>query len=212
MTSSPRWKVLIDKSLAENPTENVFSLASIETHGNQLRPRVRSHIFRDFMIADSKPEFPMLLTSTDIRAPKVSQFLQHDVVEQVWWIEGSKHQFRISSHVYVLPDPRHELHGQFMERMTRVGVTCGMSGMKNLDRGEWEEKRVGLFKTMPSGLKATWARAEVPGSELSGNGKESEDWPPGVDERDDRGSADDNWHRALANFGMVILDPDFVDV
>lgn len=87
-----------------------------------------------------------------------------------------------------------------------------MAGFKNWSQKKWEEKRVELFESMPPGLKATWARAEAPGSILSSGGAGSEKWPRTVDANDNHGSAGDNWHLALSNFAMVILDPISVDV
>ncbi|KAJ8084981.1 hypothetical protein AAF712_004559 [Marasmius tenuissimus] len=223
MASVPRWKTALSNALSENKKSVVLQLASIEP-GSSI-PHVRSHIFRSFLAPPEDDRLPLILTSTDVRTPKVKQIVANPHVELAWWIEGKQEQFRIAGLGCIVPAPGNPLFKDF-ERVVKNAEPS--SGLRKLvgDAGtdfEWEAKRKEVFATMSAHMKASWCRP-VPGSPLTGGEEEAKKWPVRVDEpgkekgedgkevsEEDKAKNKKNWETALSNFALVIVDPTEVD-
>lgn len=179
-------------------------------------PHVRSHIFRTFLESEKKPSLPLLVTTTDIRTPKIQQMLANPHAELAWWIEPTQEQFRISGLTTVVPEPGHTLHDAFLRSAPSALpkpeglVATGMLALK--DSGiDWEGKRVEVFKMMSPYMRAAWCRP-TPGSPLD-TAEGTDKWPVRVDPptADSKEEDRENWTKALKNFALVIIDPDRVD-
>ncbi|KAF8808117.1 hypothetical protein BYT27DRAFT_7047228, partial [Phlegmacium glaucopus] len=168
---SPRWKNTLDKAVEEFSKQRVFQLATID---NIPTPHVRSLIFRKFLVKQSDPSLPLLLSSTDIRTPKVAQITgENPAAELAWWIEGTQQQFRIAANVYLVPSPAHPLHSHFERALSCSRDGTGLALFKDED---WESQRLQMFKNMSAHMRASWCRP-VPGSRLKGGQKEAKNWP-----------------------------------
>ncbi|CAA7264857.1 unnamed protein product [Cyclocybe aegerita] len=216
--ASPRWKIAIEKALSQYKNQNAMQVATLDFSSSLgTIPRARSQIFRDWLESPQNPSLPLLLSSTDIRTPKVSQLTASSKAEVVWWIEGTVQQFRIIADIYLVPQPTHALHAHFLDVLSKSEHGTGLALFKEED---WEARRVALFKTMSAHMKASWCRP-TPGSPLKGGQEEAKKWPECVDKPDpDAGKekyeeAKRNWEMALGNFALMIIDPievDFVDL
>ncbi|KIM47427.1 hypothetical protein M413DRAFT_439096 [Hebeloma cylindrosporum] len=216
--TSPRWKKAIESAISQYKNQTVIQIATIDsTRPEGPIPRVRSHIFRAFLDSPVNPALPLLLSSTDIRTPKVKQLTAKPQAEVVWWIEGTKQQFRIIANIHIVPTPAHPLHSNFKQNLCNAEPGSALSLFKNDD---WEAKRIDMFKSMSANMKATWCRP-LPGSRLEGGQEEAKRWPARVEEpklglpREEYDEAKRNWDTALGNFALVIIDPveiDFVDL
>ncbi|KAF8955213.1 pyridoxamine 5'-phosphate oxidase-domain-containing protein [Flammula alnicola] len=215
---APRWKVAIEKAIAKYNNQTVIQIATIDsTRPEGSIPRVRSHVFREFLDSPTNPALSLLLSSTDIRTPKVRQLTSEPKAEVVWWIEGTNQQFRFIADIYVVPTPTHPLHSHFTQSLTKAAPGSALALFKNED---WESKRVAVFNSMSARLKAGWCRP-VPGTRIEGGQEEAKKWPERLEEPDphlpkeEYEEAKRNWDKALSNFALVIIDPieiDFVDL
>ena len=197
---------------------SVIQIATIDsTRPEGLIPRVRSHIFRAFLDSPANPSLPLLLSSTDIRTPKVQQLTATPQSEVVWWIEGTKQQFRIIADIHIVPTPSHPLHSNFKQNLSNAKTGSALPLFKNDD---WEARRIDMFKSMSAHMKASWCRP-IPGSRLEGGQEEAKRWPDRIEEpklglpKEEYDKAKRNWDMALGNFALVIIDPieiDFVDL
>jgi pyridoxamine 5'-phosphate oxidase len=187
----------------------VFQLASIDP--NTPTPRVRSHIFRAFLAPSSTPSAPLILTTTDIRTPKVTQFTSNPHVELAWWIEGTQEQYRISGLANVIPYPTHPLYRHFSDNIQNAPKSSALAILSK-EGFQWEEKRVETFKGMSEHMKASWCRP-IPGSRLQGGEAEVKKWPVKLEvlADGDEEEAKQNWETALCNFALLIVDPTEVD-
>ncbi|KAF7978024.1 hypothetical protein HWV62_1899 [Athelia sp. TMB] len=201
MPSSPRWKTALEKAI--DGTAGNFQLASIDSKGN---PRVRSHVLRGFFEAKSKPNLPLLYSSTDIRTPKVSQILAHPNVEAVFWTEGTVEQYRVSGYTSIIPAPGNPLYGRFDPNHGPA-----LTALKN-EGINWEAKRIESFNSMSAHMKASWARP-TPGSKLEGGYEEAKKWPVKLPKLGEAENEQEKHYLeiALANFALVIIDPYEVD-
>ena len=242
--ASPRWKTVVEKAIAEYKNQTgmpsswvqkshahhvdlVFQVATLEASsasgGPKVPiPRVRSQVFRSFLTSPKLPSLPLLLSSTDIRTPKVAQLTSSTKAEVVWWIEGTKQQLRFSADVYIVPHISHPVYTIFREAVIKAGRGTGLSAFKADTDDEWEKRRIDLFHTMSPHMKASWCRP-VPGSKLEGDAEEeAKRWPERIVEpdegsmgREEYEKAKKDWEMALGNFALVIVDPvevDFVDL
>lgn len=193
----------------------MIQVATLDSrHEGVLIPRVRSQIFRYFLCSPSTPSLPVLISSTDIRTPKVIQLTSiSSKSEIVWWIDGTKQQFRILADVYVVPEPQNNLYSHFQKALAEARIGCGLFTLKNED---WEKRRVELFRSMSPAMKASWCRP-TPAARLEGG-----EWPETIVEPDEQHmdkeeyeTAKNLWEMALGNFALMIVDPievDFVDL
>jgi pyridoxamine 5'-phosphate oxidase len=179
-------------------------------------PHVRSLIFRKFLVKQNKPSLPLLLTSTDIRTPKVAQLVINPTAELAWWIEATQQQYRITADVYPVPNLEHPLHSNFEHALSRSQDGTGLALFKDED---WESQRLQMFKSMSAHMKASWCRP-VPGSPLKGGQDEAKNWPEVVEDPSEHEDLPPekydellrNWNKALTNFALVIIDPIEVDL
>lgn len=186
----------------------VFQLSSIDTAA--AVPKVRSHIFRTFLGASSAPSLPLLVTTTDVRTPKVSQMITNPNVQLVWWIDGSQEQFRISGIASIVPRNDHPLYKHFLEYTKNAKEGTGIAALTK-ENYDWEESRNEVFKGLSAHMKASWVRP-TPGSRLEGGEEEAKKWPVRLEEpKDGDEEGKRNWETALNNFGLVIIDPTEVD-
>jgi hypothetical protein len=194
----------------------VFQLATID---KIPVPRVRSLIFRKFLVKQNKPSLPLLLTSTDIRTPKVEQLVTNPTAELAWWIEAKKQQYRITADVYLVPNLENPLRNNFDRALSRSQDGTGLALFKDEN---WEYQRLQMFKNMSPHMRASWCRP-VPGSPLKGGQDEAKNWPEVVEDPSEQGDLpretyDEfllNLKMALSNFALVVIDPigvDFVDM
>ncbi|KAG6812853.1 hypothetical protein H0H92_015951 [Tricholoma furcatifolium] len=214
MTSTiPRWKTAITKALAEHPTSTTVQLASIDP--TNPAPHVRSHLFREFVIPESKPSLPLFLTTTDIRTPKVAQIISNPHVEIAWWIEGTQEQYRISGLASAIPAPTNPLYQHFLDNVERAAPGSALAALKQEDF-DWEARRQAVFRRMSPYMKASWCRP-TPGSPLKGGEEEARKWPSKLEEPDDDADEETkrafrkNWETALGNFALLVVDPTEVD-
>jgi hypothetical protein len=191
----------------------VFQLATID---NVFIPHVRSLIFRKFLIKQSTPSLPLLLSTTDIRTPKVSQLVANPAAELAWWIVGTQQQYRIIANVYPVPNPKHPLCSHFEQALSHAQDGTGLALFRDDD---WESQRLQTFKSMSSHMKASWCRP-IPGSPLKGGQEEAKKWPETLEDPSEHKDLPEekynellqNWNQALANFALVVIDPVEVDL
>ena len=140
----------------------------------------------------------MLLTTTDIRTPKVGQILANDTVQVNWWIESSSDQFCLTGKVSLVPNASFGGSLAF-ERLSARGF-------------DWDAKRVRVFDSLGSHMRACWCRPP-PGSPLKGGYEEAKKWPEsvpattGVTNEEERKLVDE----ALGNFALILIEPNYVD-
>ena len=196
----------------------VIQIATLDSSGSPDGipiPRVRSQIFRSFLSFPDTPSLPLLISSTDVRTPKVTQLItSSNKSEVVWWIEGTHQQFRFIANVYIVPEPRHHLYDYFLRE---VGREVNVASFKEVN---WEKKRVELFRGMSEHMRASWCRP-TPGTKLEEGQKAAKMWPEKLIEPDE--SIDNKeyettkrlWDTALANFAIMVINPievDFIDL
>lgn len=221
MSSIPRWQKCLENALAEYPKAVVIQLAttSVDRTGISLQPEttpiphVRTHIFRSFITPSKSPSLPLVLTSTDIRTPKITQMITNPHVELAWWIEGTQEQYRISGIANVIPRPDHTFYKNFVYSAEHASPGTGLHALIEQDKIDWEAKRLEVFKKMSPNMKATWARPAAPGSPLVDDPKS---WPERIDDPTDGDSEEEkenrkNWEIAYGNFALVVIDPVEVD-
>ena len=158
---------------------------------------------------------PLLLSTTDIRTPKVAQLTANSTAELAWWIEGTQQQYRITANIYLVPGPEHSLHSHFEHALSRSQDGTGLALFKDED---WESQRLQMFRSMSAYMKASWCRP-VPGSQLKGGQEEAKKWPERIEDPSAHEDFPDdkynenlrNWKKALANFALVVIDPIEVD-
>jgi pyridoxamine 5'-phosphate oxidase len=214
-------------------TGSVYQLASIDVASPI--PQVRTLVHREFLLpppSSPSPNIPssgsiehpvsitpLLLTSTDIRTPKVTQLISNPHVSLAWWVEGTQEQFRITGTASVLSGNENwELHQSFKYNVKHAHRGSGL-GIWSDDREgksiDWEEKRLEVFKKMSAHMKASWCRP-VPGSKIKSH-EEAKKWPekltePNPDDDKEKYEEDKkNWETALHNFALVLIDPEEVD-
>ena len=153
------------------------------------------------------------MTTTDIRAPKVTQITSNPHVELVWWIEEIQQQFRISGLASVIPHSMHPLYRHFLDDIKNASANSGLASLTR-EGIDWDEKRNEVFKGLSGYMRATWCRP-VPGSPLQGGEEEMKEWPVKLEEPTDADGEDSdaskNWEMALGNFALLIVDPTEVD-
>ncbi|TFK24253.1 hypothetical protein FA15DRAFT_592657 [Coprinopsis marcescibilis] len=252
--ASPRWKQLIESAISKFKDQVVIQMSTLDTSPtsppNTSSPspatttptkpppqvRVRSLIIRSFLTLPTHPSTPLLLSSTDIRTPKVSQITTTPQIELAWWIDGTKQQFRITGRAVVVPSPTQtQAYRQFQlvslpqkeksgkgrgpgggeaSRFGVASVQVGEGGGKAEEGFDWEKKRVEVFKSMSSHMKATWCRP-TPGTPLSAHGgpDAAKKWPVKIEEPTESSSEEDkrNWETALNNFALLVIEPSYVD-
>lgn len=212
---APPWLQKIEEATSNLTKHTVAQLATLDSNVLK-RPRVRTIVLRGAISNPDNLQLPLIIGSTDIRTPKVTQLERNPRAELAWWIEPTQHQYRIGADVYCLPHPEHELYPMFAASLANAKPGTALALFKSY---EWEKKRELTFRAMTPSIKAGWCRTQVPGSKLEGGEEEARKWPETLfdpDDPDNKVPADQydevkrNWDYALKNFALLVVDP--VDV
>ena len=163
------------------------------------------------------PFAPLLITSTDVRSPKVTQMLSNPTVEIAWWMEGTMDQFRLTGRAFVVTAPDHSLHSVASDQLARGSglALLAENGAEDDESGgkfDWEKKRQEVYDDMRPAMKATWARPVAPGAIIESYDVPKQ-WPRDVPSRSEIKTDEDKqkWEAALANFAMVLVEPTRAD-
>ena len=166
-------------------------------------PQVRSCVIRELISPDGNEHLPILLTTTDIRTPKVEQILANDTVQINWWIESSMDQFRLTGRVTIVPEPGngvfHSGGNVAFERLSAAGF-------------DWEAKRVQIFDSLSGRMRACWCRP-TPGSPMEGGYEEAKKWPATIPTTTGAKNEGEKKlvEQALTKFALVLIEPTYVD-
>ncbi|KAF8131548.1 pyridoxamine 5'-phosphate oxidase-domain-containing protein [Boletus edulis] len=186
-------------SALQKEDQAVMQFATLEAPST---PRVRSLIHRGFITASTLPTLPLILTTTDIRTPKVTQLATNNVIEAVYWTPSTQEQFRVLGRASIVPAP-----GYSRPYPAPKGVVYDALLKEGFD---WEEKRVAVFDAMSGSMKATWCRP-VPGTPLDED--EMKKWPKRLPKVGEAGSEAEKrlLGVALGNFALLMVEPFEVD-
>jgi hypothetical protein len=182
----------------------VFQLATVDEAG---KPHVRSLIHRAFLVPPSSPALPLLVTSTDIRTPKIQQIAHAHNVEIAWWINATSDQFRISGPARIFAAPEISISSPLPDAPDCAGIKAlEASGI------DWEKKRRELFDAVNEPMRATWCRP-APGRPLKGGYEEMNDWPVKVPKPSDAKTEKEKElaELALSNYAIIVIEPLNVD-
>ncbi|OBZ68612.1 hypothetical protein A0H81_11476 [Grifola frondosa] len=180
----------------------VYQIATVD---EESVPHVRSHMHRDILYPVDSPERPVILTTTDVRAPKVTQMLRNSRVELVWRLAGSQDQFRIAGFAHVVPSSTHPSYDAF-----KPASYLDLS--KFAEHGfNWEKKRKEVWNEMSGPFRALWCTPD-PGSHLASH-EEQKNWPQSVPKLGEAKTAEEkkNQEISLQNFALVFIEPVVVD-
>lgn len=245
MSSVPRWLKAISEALKlpENKgkvgeqtgqssshhlgvheASPVYQVATADANGV---PHVRSQVHRSFIIPKASPQTPLLVTSSDGRAQKVTQMNLNQTVELAWWLEGSQDQFRLLARAKIVPTPSMAISG------SRGAIEIADKGVRALDiageerdldedgdlqgidgKYDWEKKRREVFEGMKPAMKASWCAPVAPGTALPSYDEPTKaGWPQEVPNKDELKTYEDkrNYAMALDNFVMIVFEPVRVD-
>ncbi|KAG8708249.1 hypothetical protein FRC09_001361 [Ceratobasidium sp. 395] len=210
LSLSPRWLSHLTSILAEHKKETIYALSTVDTDGGSPTPRVRHVVHRDLLT--THPTRPLLISTTNIRTPKVHQLLTHPdtkgpTSEIAWWIAPASAQFRISARTHILPSPSHEFYSKF-PRQALSNTAGGDSGPEHPETADdWEKVRIKAFNALPAFQRASFAHPD-PGATLP-NPEEAQTWPESLPESDKAESEDDKKHmkEALKNFALMVVEP-----
>lgn len=190
--------------------KGVFQLATYD-HPSRT-PRVRSHILRSFVTPSKHPSLPLLVSTTDIRTPKVTQVTDANGVEAVFWTEPTLEQFRISGRISLVPSSSYA--GSYPD-IPSPGHSILFDALRQ-ENLNWEQTRLSTFNHLNGRMRASWCRP-VPGTPLKGGYDDALEWPeslPALGEAKDE-EEKRNVEKALENFALVIIEPlevDFVEL
>jgi pyridoxamine 5'-phosphate oxidase len=139
----------------------------------------------------------LILSSTDIRTPKVSQLVHSSSVEFALWAEKTQEQYRVAGRATLVPPPTHPTYVHFQPQFP--------SGV------DWEQKRREMFNAMGAHMRASWCRP-TPGSPLESYDKAKE-WPTTLPKVEDAETEEEKKQIefAFGNFAVLIIDPVDVD-
>ncbi|KAF8333169.1 uncharacterized protein EI90DRAFT_2917471, partial [Cantharellus anzutake] len=171
-------------------------------------PRVRSIIHRSVLHLEAP--VPLLVSTTDIRTPKVGQILASDgnIAEIAWWIEGASEQYRITARTHILPSKNNPLYANFP--FTRLSPHLDLEYAQQW----WEEQRIDHFNNKMGGvLRASFCRA-TPGADLPSGYDTAKKWPQELPKYGltEHGTKEEGQVReALGNFSLLVLEPFAVD-
>ncbi|KAH9829509.1 uncharacterized protein C8Q71DRAFT_408066 [Rhodofomes roseus] len=204
MASTPRWRAALTKALnlPENKYQNVYQLATVDANDD---PRSRTVVHRDILSPEGYQNLPILLTTTDVRTPKVSQIRGHPRVEITWWMGGSQDQWRIYGPVRLVPSPDVKIDSRSASQPSLALDRMDEQGF------DWEKKRLDVFDGMSAHMKASWCRPP-PGSTIKSY-DEAKKWPQTVPKLGEAETDEDkrNQEQALRNFALVLVEAVEVD-
>ncbi|KZT22627.1 hypothetical protein NEOLEDRAFT_1137622 [Neolentinus lepideus HHB14362 ss-1] len=207
--TSPLWLRALQKTLSEHDRVSVFQLATFDS---QSVPRARSQIYRTAITSKAHPSCPLLVSSTDVRTPKVIELTDNPLnassdSEICWWIDKTSEQFRITSKTYVIPSPSHPFYAKFDWK-----ASPGMKALVEEDKFDWEARRREIFESMSGHMKASWLRPP-PGSVMKGGYEESKKWEKTVPRWNEAQNDHEKalWETAFGNFALMVMEPVRVD-
>jgi len=205
-TQAPRWYTQLTATLEKHKRSSIYSLSTIEP-GTHI-PRGRHMVHRQF-ISPGSPGVPLLVATTDIRSPKVTQVAPTSGsghltpnAEVAWWISDASEQYRISGLVHIFPHPGHELVASFPAERLSMGKAFG-----------WEAYRRKIFnEKMSPFMRATFCR-QTPGSFME-NYAEGDDWVKRLASEEEATDEEEKKRvdEALLNFALVVVEPLSVDL
>ncbi|SPO45463.1 related to tRNA dihydrouridine synthase [Moesziomyces antarcticus] len=249
----PEWKQLLATSVSDNIKDEksilYYAFSTVEPPSSvhdAAKPHVRYVVHRGFVneqrdgdrpggIAPHNASFgssPCLLTTTDVRTPKVQQLTSQSSLrahgpdgsrggecEIAWWIESAQLQFRISGTVHVLPTPGHPLRSLFpFERLSPPRAP----GSEAIDAFDWDKERKRIFDKLNPGLLASFCRptpgSAHPNADRLQQAKPKDDtsspWPlelpsPGKEENEEQKRM---LEQSEKNFALVVVEPYKVDL
>jgi pyridoxamine 5'-phosphate oxidase len=128
------------------PENNNTHVSRYPTGNNgQDYSRVRSCIIRELISPAGSYHLPIVLTTTDIRTPKVGQILANDTVQINWWIAPSMHQFRLTCNVTLVSEPVNGVFGS--------GGNLGFERF-SVECFDWEAMQVQVFDGLSGRVRA----------------------------------------------------------
>ncbi|KAH9043665.1 pyridoxamine 5'-phosphate oxidase-domain-containing protein [Lactarius pseudohatsudake] len=197
--TTPRWYTALQQAVAQHSNSSLFQLATVDDAG---KPCVRSLVHRAFLVPPSRPAFPILVTSTDIRSAKVHHIAHANTVELVWWINATLDQFRISGLALVFASPQRSI-------IPHTAVECGGINALEMSGVDWEAKRRELFDAVSEETRASWCRPI--GIPLKVG--EANDWPTTVPKPNEAKTDREKElaELALSNCAIIAIDPLRVD-
>ena len=159
---------------------------------------------------------PLLITTSDIRSPKVTQIVDNPNVEIVWWLDGSMDQFRVGGRAFVIPAADHPLHDTAFTKIHRrlpLAILHSMGEEGGPDgKLDWERKRREVFDSLKPAMRATWARPVAPGSIIESYDVPNQ-WAREVLSSEEVKSEEDKkkWEEAYFNFAVILVEPFKID-
>ncbi|CAE6489455.1 unnamed protein product [Rhizoctonia solani] len=210
LSLSPRWLGHLTTILSEHKKATTYAVATVNTDGEFPIPRVRHMVHRS--ILTSHPAQPLLISTTDVRTPKVHQLRSHPSTkgpntEVAWWIAEEMVQFRIAARVHILPAPSHELHSKFpSSQLSRNNGGDSGPDAPETDK-DWETLRIRTYNNLSPILRASFARP-IPGSPLT-NPADAKKWPNELPEKGKEKTEEEKKlvKEALENFSLFLLEP-----
>ena len=178
----------------------MFALSTVD----QGIPRGRSIVHRS--IFHSESDAPLLVSTTDVRTPKVKQIQASDgkFSEIAWWIEPASEQYRITAHTHILPIKTNAIYFTFPFLELTPGLDLESA------RKWWEEQRIDHFDNkMSAELRASFCRP-TPGTYLPGGYDAALEWPqtlPKSSEVKEGTKEAEQVREALGNFSLLVFEP-----
>lgn len=251
----PEWKQLLASSIGENIKNEksilYYAFSTVEPPSSvhdPAKPHVRYVVHRGFVnekrdgeapggitpFNSSFASSPCLMTTTDVRTPKVQQLTAQSSLraqgedgsrggecEIAWWIESTQMQFRISGTVHVLPTSGHPLRSLFpFERLSPPRNADAMEDGET--KFDWDGERKRIFEKLNAGLLASFCRLTPgtahPNADRLEQAKPKDDtsspWPlelpqPGKEENDQQKK---QLEESEKNFALVVVEPYKVDL
>ncbi|KAG9028492.1 hypothetical protein FRB95_006393 [Tulasnella sp. JGI-2019a] len=212
MGTLPRWYTTLSDVVSKNPKFTNYTLATVDATLNPPVPRLRNLVHRSFI--HSGAQIPLLVSTTDIRTPKVTQLFSisgssDPNAELCWWIADANEQWRFSGRLHVLPHPDHSLTAQFPAQR--------LAPERDEDGSEfgWEKERLKTFNEKMGGALRAWFAHEVaPGSTLQSY-DDLKQWPISlpksyeVEEGDEK--MKEHMEGELENFALMVMEPMVVE-
>lgn len=226
--TTPEWKSKLNTAISENMKKDKDSISyPLSTIGPDGGPKTRFVLHRGFVNERRKEEDPsrnplgdesegkvgeVLLSTTDIRAPKSQQLSKNGKVEIAWWFAPSGDQFRITGDAYLVPGPAHPEHGAFASN--GHARRLAPPALKDDGKFDWEQERYRIFEKISPAIRASFVRP-IPGTpmkaadrgEKGGKDYKYDDFPLELKMDGDKALLDES----LKNFALMVIEPHTVD-
>eukprot|EP00128_Syssomonas_multiformis_P011235 Colp12_sorted_trinity150504_noHs@6905 len=188
MALNPKWfKDLKEAHSVNNKTNRGYiQLATVRPNG---MPANRTVVFRNFF-----HDTPLLSICIDTRSEKAEQIEHFPFGEIAWYMPETREQFRLSGRLFIVGN----------DRVIGYEPTLSAWGLEKID---WAEERLKLWKALSDGMRAGFASPQ-PGDDID----------PGVElvktlpkDQPTNTEAKALYDTALAHFGLVIFATERVD-